>query len=418
MTRQEKRPDILVIGAGIVGLAAALKLKMEGVEVAVVDPDPPASGCSSGNAGYLSEANIFPPAALGGLRKLPQMLFDRNGPLVIRPSHLPRFIPWGLQSARAMLPARMAEIVDSLSTLIKPAIASYDPLLHRAGAGDLLEQKGALVVFRTQAALDARARRIPVWERYGVAVAQINAAEVADLEPGLTPRIIGGLFFERSARCRNPRELGERFARELSRSGTRMISAKVRRLEPLSDGTWRAHTASGPIEADGVLVCAGVWSDELLRPLGYRFHLESERGYHLMLPAPGVELARPVSMGEAHFVATPMDGGLRLAGTAEFAGTKAAMNPARADMLFQLAESFLPGLSKRDAVRWMGHRPSLPDMLPAIGRGERHRGLYYSIGHGHNGLTLAAISADMIAAIVLDRPSPVDPTPFSIERFR
>lgn len=417
MTRQEKRPDILVVGAGIVGLAAALRLQMEGVAVAVVDPVPPASGCSSGNAGYLSEANIFPPAALGGLRKLPQMLLDRNGPLVIRPSHLPRFIPWGLQSARAMLPARMEEIIDALSTLIKPAIESYGPLLHRAGASDLMEQKGALVVFRTQAALDARAKRMPGWESHGVAVARISGREVADLEPGLTPEIVGGLFFERSSRCRNPRELGERFAQELRRSGARIISAKVKRLEPLPDGGWRAHTASDAIEAGEVLVCAGVWSDELLHPLGYRFRLESERGYHLMLPTPGVELTRPVSMGEAHFAATPMNEGLRLAGTAEFAGTKAAMNPARADMLFKLAGGFLPGLSKIGATRWMGHRPSLPDMLPAIGRGERHRGLFYSFGHGHNGLTLAAVSANMIADIILDRPPQVDPAPFSVERF-
>ena len=411
------RPDVLVVGAGIVGLAAALRLRMEGKTVTVVDPNPPASGCSSGNAGYLSEANIFPAAALGGLRKLPQMLLDRHGPLVIRPSYLPRFIPWGLQSARAVLPDRIDAVVDALASLIRPALRSYGPFLERANARDLVEFRGALVVFTTEAGLEARSARLARWHQNDIAVRRIGADEVAELEPGLSRDIIGGLFFENSGRCLDPRLLGERFARQLSSEGATFVPAKVTRLEPAADGHWRVHAGAIVLEASAVLVCAGRWSDELLHPLGYRFRLESERGYHLMLPQPGTTLSRPVSMGEAHFAATPMLDGLRLAGTAEFAGTDAPMNPARADMLFKLAEPYLPGLSRGNATRWMGVRPSLPDMLPAIGRAHRHGNLFYSFGHNHNGLTLAAVSADLVADILAGRPPSVDPAPFSLQRF-
>jgi D-amino-acid dehydrogenase len=180
---------------------------------------------------------------------------------------------------------------------------------------------------------------------------------------------------------------------------------------------WRVVTSQGEIAADRVLVTAGVWSGALLRPLGYRVPIDTERGYHLMLPAPGITLTRPVVMAEGFFCVTPMTGGLRLAGTVELAGTKASMDPRRSDILFDLAAPYLPGLSRDGATRWMGFRPSFPDSRPAIGAAGRHRNLTYSFGHQHLGLTQAAVSARCIADLIAQRPPPVDLTPFSLGRF-
>lgn len=408
---------VLVIGSGIVGLATALQLQMEGLQVALADPNEPASGCSSGNAGYLSEAGIFPPAAIGGLRKIPSMLLDPDGPLVIRPTYIPKFIPWGIQAALANTPKRLSEIVAAQASLTRLALESYEPLLKEASAEGLVEQKGSLIVFLNKATFEQRIPRIKHWIDHGMLAEKLDPGSVLALEPNLSPKIVGGIFFPRAARCLDPRELGEHFARRIAAGGGIFHRVKVLKLERSANGEWLAIGDGHEIRADRVVVAAGRWSDELLRPLGHRFHIEAERGYHLMLPNPNVTINRPLSLAERNFAATPMKHGLRLAGTAEFAGTDAPMNPRRADMLLELAESYMPGICGSGAIKWMGARPSLPDMLPAIGQSSRHRGLFYCFGHNHNGLTQAAVSARLMADLILDRTPLVDPTPFSLDRF-
>lgn len=409
--------DVAVIGAGIVGLATALQLRLDGHHVTLFDPNDPASGCSSGNAGYLSEANIFPPASTEGLRKLPQMLFERDGPIVIRPGYLPAFVPWGLKAVIASRPSALSRTVVSMAALIRPAIKSYEPLTKAAGAGHLIDKCGALVVCRTPAGLRGKLSRLQTMHDHGIAVEQIDREQIFEMEPELARDIIGGLYYPNSARCLNPRTLGERFAEHLLASGSAHIRTSVRQILPNADGSWRILCADGEHRASRLVVAAGRWSDELMRPLGYHAPLEAERGYHLMLPAPGVALSRPVSMAEAYFVATPMAHGLRLAGTVEFAGTDWPMNPKRSDMLFRLAQPYLPGLRQEQAERWMGVRPSLPDGLPAVGAASGHRNLFYCFGHNHNGLMQAAISGRLVADLVGGLAPTVDPAPYRLERF-
>ena len=167
-----------------------------------------------------------------------------------------------------------------------------------------------------------------------------------------------------------------------------------------------------------LVVCAGWWSGNLLQPLGYKAPLASERGYHLMLPQPGVSLGRPVVMAEHYFAATPMMDGIRLAGTAEFADPTAKMDVRRANILHSLATPYLPGLLSEGATHWMGVRPSFPDALPAIGRAGRHNGLFYSFGHQHVGLTQGAISARLLAEAILEGSVPSTLRPFDLSRFQ
>ena len=408
--------DIAVIGAGIIGLTAALRLQTEGMRVCLIDANPPDSGCSSGNAGYLSIGNCFPTAAPGLPAQLPRLLFDRDGPLVIRLNHLFGLIPWGLRLIKASTPQQFDIGTHALAQLTSRAVRSYHPLLKRANASDLLLERGGLHVYRSAEALRKRAAAKQTYDQHGISMQTLSAAEAHEMEPAISREIAGAVYFPQSAHCVSPLDLGRRLAAHIAANGGQMVRDKVVALRPAAQG-WTVETTRRLMLAPRVLVAAGRWSDELLTPLGYCVPLEAERGYHLSLLDPGVTLHRTVVAAEDHFAMTPMVDGLRLAGTVEFARRNAPMDPGRADMLFPPAEKLVPGLKRSPASRWMGHRPSLPDSLPAIGRCERHENLFYSFGHHHYGLTLAAVSADLLADVVTERPPSISLIPFSLQRF-
>ncbi|NTJ36036.1 FAD-dependent oxidoreductase [Agrobacterium rhizogenes] len=408
--------DVLIVGAGIIGLALGLSLQLAGKRVTIIDRDEPARGASFGNAGYLAQGNIFPPASPDVLKQLPALLFDRNGPLVVKPDYLSTLIPWGMRLLSAARPKRQAEIIDALSSLNRRAIASYQPLLKAAQAEDLFEARGSLVLCRTEAALAQKRNSIPALHAHGIDVEEISREGILALEPSVSSDIAGGLHYPGNVHCLSPGQLGARFAQAIRGNGGDILKDRVTRIRP-TDGGWRADISAGSLNSSKLVVCAGWWSADLMRPLGYTIPLASERGYHLMLPEPGIALNRPVVMAEHYFAAAPMQDGIRLAGTAEFASPDSAMNPGRSDILHGLAEPYLPGLSVCGATRWMGVRPSFPDALPAIGIAEHHPGLFYSFGHQHVGLTQAAISARLLADRIVKGSFSEELTPFSLSRF-
>jgi len=409
--------SIAVIGAGIIGLSVAMELQRGGHRVTVIDHDEPMSGCSSGNAGYLSEANIFPPAAPDMLVQLPKLLLARDGPLVIKPAYMPRMVSWGRHALAAVKERRRRVITETLARLTLQAYEATASLAARAGASHLLSRDGGLVVFNSPHALEKKCESLATWRRYGISVDRLSGPEVCALEPALLPSIAGGLYFRNSGRCSNPRRLGLVYAEHVLRNGGRITKESIRSLDTTPAGEAVLHGAGGEMRFRRVVVCAGFWSGKLLQPYFGRVPLASERGYHLMLPTPGVRVNRPIVFGEPHFAATPMEEGLRLAGTAEFAAPEAPANFGRAVMLLRLSRRYLGPLNEAGARPWMGVRPSLPDGLPAIGRVRRHPAIHYAFGHAHNGLTLAAITAACVAAQVRGDKTPVDAAALDLARF-
>lgn len=409
-------PAVAVIGAGIVGLSVALELQRRGYDVTVVDRDEPMAGCSAGNAGYLSEANIFPPAAPDMLMQLPRLLLAHDGPLVISPRYAPRMLAWGRHALAAVRNDRRQAVTATLAGMTVQAYASTAELAGHADAADLLSRDGGLVAFKTKSAFDKKCASIDVWRRYGIGVRRLSGSELRELEPGLAEGMAGGILFENSGRCSNPRRLGLLYAEHLQRHGARILREAVQRIGAAAGGA-TLHTTCGEMHFHKVVVCAGFWSGKLLEPYVGRLPLASERGYHLMLPHPGLVLRRPVVFGEPHFAATPMEEGLRLAGTAEFAAAEAAPNMARATMLLRIAQDYLGPLNPDGASPWMGVRPSLPDGLPAVGQLTGQPAIHYAFGHAHNGLTLSAVTAKCVAAQVSGELPTFDAAPLELSRF-
>jgi D-amino-acid dehydrogenase len=418
MNNSVSQRSVLVIGAGIVGLSVALRLQLDGYDVTIVDAQEPMKGCSAGNAGCLSEANIFPPMTPEMLLQVPKLLLSSDGPLVIRPSYVAQMMPWLGLAAKALRASERERIISAMASITSRAIASFDDLVAASGASDLLAAQGLLVAFKSATSLESRAQRLPVWKQYGIQVERLGASDTRDLAPALHEEMAGGLFFSRSGQCKEPYLLGIRYLERLKRGGGKLIRAKVISVARDSEGRAKVATTGGELSAGHIVVCAGYQSKALLQSLGQNVPLASERGYHLMLPNAGIGLNLPVIFGEPYFAATPMLNGIRLAGTAEFARFDAPANLGRARMLYRQARSYLPGISDANAYSWLGVRPTFPDGMPAIGVVDDCPEVLYAFGHSHNGLTLSAITAKCIAALMSGEAIDIPIHEMSLRRFQ
>ncbi len=409
--------DVAVIGAGIIGTSIAERLQHEGKRVVLIDREDPGAGCSKGNAGHFASDVILPLANFETLLKVPKMLLDPLGPLSIKWGYFPRLLPWLMRYAWAAMPHKTRDTVDALKLLNRPSISRFEHLLERTGLTDLMTKRGALTVYTSTAAIEKNRRHAEFVRQHGVNVRQLSGDEVRELEPAVADSIIGGLFYPDTAHTINPYRLVTSLADSFTDNGGEFVQSEVQSIDVSESSQVRLKTKGKDILAKEVVIACGAWSKQLVKGVGHSVPLETERGYHLMLPAAKVALTRPVSSYERSFVMTPMEQGLRLAGTVELAGLEADENDARAQVLFQHAREILPEVDNSEAQSWMGHRPSLPDSLPVIGRSPKHDRVLFAFGHQHLGLTQAAVTADLISEAVFRLPHQVDITPFRVDRF-
>ena len=406
-----------VIGAGAVGIATALYLQRDGWQVTVIDPEAPGEKASGGNAGLLALAHVAPVAMPGTLRQVPRMLLDPEAALRIRWRHLPRLLPWLTRFVRAATPARVEAISRALADLLRDALEAYTPLVKAAGATNLIHRQGYLVAMASERAFAAGQAELDLRRRRGVRFEVLRDGEIRQLVPALAKEIKTGIFYPDVGHTVDPKQLVKALAEALVRGGAVLRRARALGFETGGNGVSAVMTDEGAIGADLVVVAAGAWSRPLAAALGSPVPLDTERGYHVTLPEPGIEPRLPVVSSELRFCATPMAMGLRLAGTVEFAGLEAPPDPRRWRVMLQHAKRLYPALNDRGATYWMGHRPSLPDSLPVIGRAPHHANAYLAFGHGHIGLTTAAVTGRAIADQVAGRAPRFDLTPFRADRF-
>ena len=418
LTAAEASCDVLVIGAGIVGLAIALRLQQEGREVTVIDRSGIAAEASRGNAGALAFTDVLPLASPKIIRKAPSWLLDPLGPLSLRPTYLPRIAPWLWRFWRASRTDRVRASTAAQAALMDLSIGETATMLAAAGAGEMIGSEGVLHVYESEAELAASASGWRVRAEHGIPFTHLHgAAAIAEYQPGLSPAIVAATFLPDWKTVTDPLLVAFALARRCEALGGRVRLAAARALEPAADGIGVSTHTSGRITARHVVVAAGAWSHRLARTLGDRIPLETERGYNTTLPVGAFDLRRQLTFGGHGFVVTPLSCGIRVGGAVELAGLDAAPNFRRSEILLAKAKRFMPGLRTEGGVQWMGFRPSLPDTLPAIGAATRDARVIYAFGHGHLGLTQAAATARLVADIALGRNPAIDMTPFRPQRF-
>jgi D-amino-acid dehydrogenase len=392
-------------------MSAALYLQRDGHEVTVIDPRAPGTGTSFGNAGGAVYTSCAPLALPGILKRVPGMMLDPLGPMVLRWRYLPRIAPWLIELLRASRPERVEAISIALAALNRGAPAAWRDLARQSGAEDLLRPVGWLKVYETDAGLAATAPDRGLMARRGRKFELLNADELRQLEPGLAPIFRHGFFQPESDFVANPGRAIERFAADFASRGGRVLRDEVTGFA-LQAAPRRVETLSGGVETEAIVLAAGAWSRGLARQLGARARLDTERGYHIMLSGEGVRLGRPTVHGEQGFVLSPMETGIRIASQVEFAGLEAPADFRRIRGLLPRAKRMLPGLDTTERSAWLGFRPSLPDSLPVIGPSPRHRDVYLAFGHGHLGLTQGPVTGRIVADLAADRDPGLDLAPY------
>jgi D-amino-acid dehydrogenase len=410
-----------VIGAGIVGVCAASWLQRDGHSVFLVEPGNPGEGASFGNAGCFNGSSVTPMAMPGIIKNVPHWLMDPLGPLALRWSYLPAILPYLVRFVRAGTPEKVRAQARAMRPLVGPTVQLVRELARAAGAEDLVHQRGHLYVYRSAEALEKDGFAWALRRENGVVVDEFDADELRQLEPALSRDYVRGLLVRENGHTSNPLALVTRLVEHFRGQGGEIIQARAlgfrldgRRLTAIS-------TDRGDLAADAAVVCAGAYSKPLAAALGDRVPLETERGYHLMIRDPEVMPRIPTADADGKFVATPMELGLRFAGTVELAGLDAPPNWRRAEILLAQGRKMLPGLAAQHAEDrvsvWMGHRPALPDSLPVIGASRASPDVIYAFGHGHVGMTAAPMTGRIVADLLAGRPAPIDIAPFAAARF-
>ena len=408
---------VVVIGAGIVGVCSALALLRAGFRVTLLERDAPGQGASFGNGAVIGEEAVVPVATPGILRKVPGMLLDPRGPLALRWSYLPRIAPWLLRFAAASRPKRVEAISIALAALLEGSFAAFDRLLEAAGAADMLRRTGWLCVYETEAGLEAYRPLLELQRRRGVSFDILERAALREFEPALGPIFARAVYYPDVGYARDSLRLVQVLAAAFGRRGGTLTRAEARGFEIGPDGPRAVLTEAGPVPCDAVVVAAGAWSKRLAAELGSAPPLDTERGYHVQFAAPGVAPRLPVYSTERGIIATPLEVGLRVGGTVELGGLKAAPNWDRARVLLEQAERWFPGLRTEGHSRWMGFRPSMPDSLPVIGRSPRFANAIFAFGHGHCGMMMGARTGEIVAALAAGRDPGLDMTPYRADRF-
>ncbi|WP_353152876.1 FAD-dependent oxidoreductase [Pollutimonas bauzanensis] len=408
--------SIAVIGAGVVGLSSATFLQRAGFQVTLIDGMPVGSGASYGNAGMISVDSTVPMAMPGMLRKVPKWLMDPTGPLFVDPKYFLTALPWLLRWTRAGRIDKVRTSSAALHALHGQALIQYRELLGQEHFNDLIRTTGQIHIWDSvdQSVSERVARELR--DSQGIVVQALTPDELHDYVPELNRSIKRALLYPRNGNAVNPLRLMQTIAHLFSDAGGHIVQQRVMRIFP-QQGRFRVLTNMDDHEFDRVVVAAGAWSRRLLEPLGLSFPLETERGYHIEIRQPNIKLNMPLLHKGRGFSASPMETGIRFAGTVEIAGLDAPPNEQRGRALLAHAKNILPNLEFDAPKLWMGYRPSLPDSVPIIDESNRHPGLYVACGHGHTGLTGGAITGRLISELVAQSQTTIDPAPYRMSRF-
>ncbi len=405
--------DVVIIGGGAIGVCCAYELAQRGVGVTLIERgEELAAGASSGNAGLLCPSHSAPIANPASVRNGLRWMLDAESPFYLRPR--PSVAPWLARFVKASTSARAAEgtrIIRELSL----ASLELHAKLSASGLQTGFERRGILNVYETEAAFALAQGHA---DGTGLTASVLGPVETRELEPAVGERVAGSVYFPDEAHC-DPLAFVYAVARAAREAGATIDTAvRVDRLRR-SNGGIALDTSQGRRRARTVVLAAGAWSTALAAPLGVFLPQEGGKGYHLDLAAAPQDPRIPISFDEAHVIATPLPGRLRLSGTLELAGLDTSISRVRVDAIRRAAARVLAIDRKRAEVDvWAGLRPCTPDGLPVIGRPFGVEPLVLATGHARKGLSLSPITGRLVAELIAGEPPSFDLGPLSPDRFR
>jgi len=410
-----KAADVIVLGAGIVGVSAAIAARQRGLSVLLVDRREPGSETSYGNAGVLSSGSILPLNKPSLWRAFPDYITNRHAALRWDPAWTMRNIGWVARFLADARPSRTKPRATALHGLIGESLKLHREWIVQAGASQRIRETGWLKLWRSDA-LEAAKQEQAFLQSYGIESRLLDRQAISALEPDIVPLYKVGLLHTQTASVDSPGAVVNAYARMFAGGGGEIRRSEVKTIAPEKNG-WRVTLADGAISARDAVVALGPWSADLLRPLGYRVPLAFERGYHREFkPNPARSLQRPIHDAEGSFLMTPMENGIRITTGVELTDRDAPSCFAQLDAVVPLAKGVVE-FGEAVGEPWRGSRPTLPDSLPMIGAAPRHAGLWLAFGNQHIGFTTGPGTGAAIAAMIAGAEPAFDANPFAPSRY-
>lgn len=404
----------VILGGGVVGLSIATGLQRVGVEVTVIDAVPAAGAASWGNAGHIATEQVEPLASWSVIRSAPRRLFSRGGALGLPPAQIKRWLPFALRMASAA--NRVEHGRTALRALLANALPAWKSLSEQLGKPGLVRATGHFVVWETPA---SAAAGLAAWRSADIGTTrfhQCDAAEMQQLTGLMKQAPAGAIRFENTAQIADLIKLAEALRTSITARNGRIVNANARAVTHRERSVSVTLDDGSSIDGDFAVVAAGVRSSELMNAYCKSVPLIAERGYHLQMTEHRWPDLPPLVFEDRSMIVTRFESGLRAASFVEFSSIDAPPD----DRKWQRLRSHVTALGlpcDAPARQWMGARPTLPDYLPAIGRLPHAPNILYAFGHQHLGLTLAAVTGDLIAQVATNSPTAVSLAPFDLQRF-
>lgn len=411
---------VIILGGGVIGLATAEACVQQGHQVTLVERQPETrDGCSFGNAGMIVPSHFVPLAAPGAVSLALRWMFNPESPLHIQPRLDLDLLRWGLRFLRS---ANRAHVQRAAPLLRDLHLASRELFLTLAQSGEDfgLVTRGLLMLCQTPQALHEESAAAHQARQWGVPADILDAPAVTRLDPGVDLAICGAVHYPKDCHLR-PDLYGATLQRRAAAGGARLLWDTAVEGWQLDRGRLTAvRTSTGLVHGDTFVLCGGVWSDTIVRPLGLRVPMQAGKGYAVTVPHP-VQLPQLCSiLTEARVAVTPMNGALRFGGTMELAGLDDSINARRVEAILRAALRYFPAFRREHfegLETWHGLRPVSPDGLPYLGRTRAHPNLIVATGHAMMGLSLAPITGEIVARLAANQDPGFDLTLLDPERY-
>ena len=409
--------SVTVVGGGIVGVCSALFLQREGFAVTLVEAGEIGKGTSFGNAGNISPGAVVPYLVPGILGEAPKWLFDPEGPLKVRPGYFFKALPWFLAAVKESKIENALKTSRAMRDLHRGTFDAYAELTRGTPAEPLIDRCGQLYV--SERAGYAKGSQLAQFmrEAAGIHAIAIDADGVREAEPTLAPIYKSGLLLPDNGRVKDPHELTVLLSKELEKAGGTIMRGRVTELAAAAGHVSAMAVDGRSVPVERLVIAAGIGSRKLASALGIEVPLEAERGYHITVHDSNVMPRVTVTNRDLSFACAPMSVGLRVAGTAEFAGEGSEPDWSRAELLKRQAKKMFPALELANVSQWAGDRPSFPDGLPALGPAPGYDNAWFAFGNGHFGITGGPVMGKYLAQIVAGKRPDIDVAPFSPARF-
>lgn len=414
-----QRPDVLVVGGGVIGVCAAYYLQQDGRRVVILDKGEVASGSSYGNAGWLVPSHSMPLAKPGAISEALRWMLSSVSPFYIKPRPSIELLRWLWRFRAAANAIAVQESLRTACLLSRASLDLYDEMISREEIDCYYERNGLIAAFETTEGLEEGVEEAKMLSEHGVSGTVLDRKQLSSVEPALRSDLAGGVLYEGDAHLKPDSLVRGLAARFEAQGGTIQTDTEVHGFKVTAGAISSVRTSRGDFSPDQVVLATGAWSGGAVRDLGFHLPVQPAKGYSITFERPSAPPSRPIMLAESRVGVTPMGPLLRFAGTLELSGLNTRIDARRVDTLRQAGTRCLnTDLSRSTETVWCGMRPLTPDTLPIIGAVDRLSNLIIATGHSMTGVTLGAVTGKLVAQIAASQEPVVDPAQFSPMRFQ